>query len=85
MTAERGARTVLTLPAEMCRDLGIVRGDDLEIERVEGGLWIKPAMAAAAPDWRDDPIWKLCGAFASKEQPPEWAMSAADAGGRMLV
>jgi AbrB family looped-hinge helix DNA binding protein len=73
----------ITLPAEMCRDLGIVRGDELEIERVEGGLWIKPAMAAPAPDWRDDPIWKLCGAFSSKEPGDvathfhDWAADAA--------
>lgn len=58
----------ITLPAEMCRDLGIVRGDELEIERVEGGIWIKPTVPAPGnQDWRDDPIWKLCGIGSSKE------------------
>jgi len=52
----------ITLPAEMCRDLGIGRGDILEVERVEGGLWIRPALAEGAPA-EQDPMWGLIGAF----------------------
>lgn len=56
-----GKRQV-TLPAEMCRDLGIQDGDFLDVERVDGEIRLRraPRFPVLQPD---DPVFGLIGAF----------------------
>lgn len=56
----------ITLPAEMCRDLGIEQGNILEIECVGGELRLRP-QRTSRPFASDDPIFGLIGAFETPE------------------
>ncbi len=56
----------ITLPAEMCRDLGISEGDYLEVSREEGDIRLRPVRSfkEVAPD---DPFFELVGKYSSAE------------------
>ncbi len=60
-----GKRQV-TLPAEMCRDLGIEEGDYLQVEKEDGAIRIRPIGRLKTVSL-DDPFFALMGKYESTE------------------